>query len=150
MNKVILKGNLGQDPEVKSFDWGKVAKFSLATSESYKNKAGEKVTETTWHNIVFKGNVCDTIEKYFKKGDQILIEGKLVYRSYKDQQEKQHWFVEVVCDNFEFCGSSKKDEKPANKEGQLQKGKVNVTSMSDPALLGSAEDDPSYDPNLPF
>jgi single-strand DNA-binding protein len=116
MNLVCLKGNLGSDPEIKSFDWGKVAKFSLATSETYKNKAGEKVTDTTWHNIVFKGAMCDVLEKYFKKGDQILVTGKIVTRTYKDKNQVDHWTTEIICDKFEFCGKSERPvEKPDNK-----------------------------------
>lgn len=146
MNRVTLKGNLGKDPEVKTFDWGKVAKFSLATTESYKNKSGEKITETTWHNLVFKGAVCDVIEKYVKKGDQILIEGKIATRTYKDKNQVDHWTTEIVCDNFEFCGTKQKEDKPENKEGQWQKGKTQTSAMSNIKDLPGAEEDPSFDP----
>ena len=139
MNKVILKGNLGKDPEVKTFDWGKVAKFSLATKETYKNREGEKVTETEWHNIVFKGAICNIIEGYVKKGQEVLVEGKIVTRTYKDKNQVDHWATEIVCHSFEFCGTKEKVE---NKEGTYQKsGKVDMKSLSDPAEL-----DPSYEP----
>lgn len=123
MNKVILKGNCGGDPEVKTFDWGKVAKFSLATSETRK-KDGEKITETTWHNLVFFGDVCDTLAKYVHKGDQLLVEGKISVRNYKDKAGVEHWATEITCDRFEFCGSAEKREAPKSE---------------------SAEDDPSWD-----
>ena len=138
MNKVILKGNLGKDPEVKTFDWGKVAKFSLATKETYKNKEGEKVTETEWHNIVFKGAICNIIEGYVKKGQEVLVEGKIVTRTYKDKNQVDHWATEIVCHSFEFCGTKERVE---NKEGTYQKSdKVDMKSLSDPAEL-----DPSYE-----
>ena len=135
MNLVILKGNLGEDPEVKSFDWGKVAKFSLATTETFKNKAGEKITETEWHNIVFKGAVVDVIEKYLHKGDQIVIEGKNKTRKYDDKSGVTHWSTEVVCDSFEFCTPAK-EKQPENKEGKNQKG----TEMEDRIRNGEFED----------
>ena len=109
MNLIVLKGNLGDDPKIKTFDWGKTASFSLATSESYKNKAGERVTETDWHNVQFKGAVVDVIEKHLHKGDQVLITGKSKTRQYtKDGQ--QHWTTEVIGDTFEFCGVKKDSE----------------------------------------
>ena len=133
MNKVILKGNLGKDPEVKTFDWGKVAKFSLATTESYTDKKGEKITNTEWHNIVFKGPVVEVIEKHLKKGSQVLVEGKIVTRTYKDKNQVDHWATEIVCNNFEFCGSA---EKPKDQQGEWKKGeKREVGSMSDVSEL---------------
>ena len=147
MNRVYLKGNLGKSPEVKSFDWGKVCKFSLATTESYKNKQGEKITETEWHNCVFKGSVVDVIEKYVHKGDQILVEGKIVTRNYKDKNQVDHWATEIVCHNFEFCGTKEKESKPDDNQGEWKKGeKRQVGAMSDISELGNAEDDPSYQP----
>jgi len=120
MNKVLLIGNVGKDPEVKSFEWGKVAKFSLATSESYKNKAGEKVTETEWHNIVFKGAVVDVIEKYVTKGTKLMVEGKIKTRSY-EKDGTTHWATEIMADGFEFCGSTEKKE--PEKEAENNEGK---------------------------
>jgi len=140
MNKVILKGNLGKDPEVKTFDWGKVAKFSLATKESYKNKDGQKISQTEWHNVIFKGSICDVIEEYLKKGNEVLVEGKIVTRTYKDKNGVDHWATEIICHFFEFCGTREKVE---NKEGVYQKsGKVDVKSMTDPSELENK--------NLPF
>ena len=135
MNKVILKGNLGKDPEVKTFDWGKVCKFSLATTESY-TKDGQKVTNTEWHNIVFKGAVVDVIEKYVHKGDQILVEGKIVTRTYKDKNQVDHWATEIVCHNFEFCGTKERvesTEKPS--------GKVDATPSDINELPGNVATD---------
>ena len=108
MNKVFLIGYTGKDPEVMTTDAGlKIARFSLATNESYKNKDGEKVEKTEWFNIVaFKGR-AETLEKYVKKGSRLAIEGKFQSRTYeKDGQTK--YFTEVVVLNFEFL--DKKEE----------------------------------------
>lgn len=133
MNLTILKGHLGADPVIKSFEWGKTASFSLATSESYTNKKGEKITETDWHNIVFTGKICEVIEKHLKKGSEIVVTGKIKYRSYTDKENVVKYITEIKADSFEFGGSGKKDEsKPSNNEGQFQKnGKVTTGSLSE-------------------
>jgi single-strand DNA-binding protein len=90
-NKVQLIGNLGNAPEVKTFDSGKkMARFSVATSESYRNAKGEKVTETQWHNLVAWGKVADIAEKFLTKGKEVAIEGKLINRSYEDKEGKKN------------------------------------------------------------
>lgn len=151
MNKVILLGRLGSDPEVREIGQSKVCKFSLATSESYK-KDGEKITDTTWHNIIFWGKQCDILKQYVHRGDMLMVEGKIVIRKYDDREGVTHWATEIVCNSFEFVGS-KKEEKPDNNEGQFQKaGKVTTGSMSDVNELPGNIDDGSVpdDPNLPF
>ncbi|GAB4127387.1 MAG: single-stranded DNA-binding protein [Raineya sp.] len=105
VNKVILVGNVGKDPDIISFENGKKATFSLATSEKYKDKEGKSVEKTEWHNIVFWGPVVDVIEKYVKKGKQVYIEGKLASRSYeKDGQTR--YITEVVGQNLTLLGGS--------------------------------------------
>ena len=138
MNLVILKGNLGGDPDVRTFENGdKFCRFSLATSENYTNRDGEKVTSTDWHNVFFSGPVCDTIKKFFKKGDQIIITGKIKYRTYTDKDGNDKNVTEVKADRFEFCGGS--ERKPEEKKS---------TAMSDINELPgtNAEDDPSFVP----
>jgi len=96
VNKVILLGNLGKDPEVRTFDSGtKKASFTLATSDSYTDKSGEKKDKTEWHNIVFWGKVADVIEKYLKKGSQVYIEGRIVTRSYDDKDGNKRYITEI-------------------------------------------------------
>lgn len=91
INKVILIGNLGKDPEVKHLDGGSsVANFSLATSERYTNKQGEKVETTDWHNLELWGKQAEIAEKYLKKGSQIYVEGKLKTDSYEKDGVKQY------------------------------------------------------------
>lgn len=95
-NKVQLIGNLGQDPEVKETANGKkYAKFSLATSETYKNQSGEKVTDTQWHNVILWGKTAEIAEKYLQKGSQCAIEGKLVYSNYEDEKGVKKYYTQV-------------------------------------------------------
>ena len=95
-NKVQLIGNLGQAPEIVSFENGnKLAKVSLATNEFYKNAKGEKVQETQWHSLIAWGKQADIFEKYIKKGQEIAVEGKLVTRSYETKEGEKRYRTEV-------------------------------------------------------
>jgi single-strand DNA-binding protein len=105
-NKVQLIGNLGGKPEVKKLDSGKkVATISLATSESYKNASGEKVTETQWHRLIAWGKLADVAEKYLDKGKEIAIEGKLINRSYTDKDGKKKYVTEVQVSELLMLGA---------------------------------------------
>ena len=105
-NKVQLIGNLGNAPEVKTTESGKkLAKFSMATNESYRNASGEKVTETTWHNLVAWGKVADIAEKYLNKGSEVAIEGKLINRSYTDKDGNKKYITEVQVNELLMLGS---------------------------------------------
>jgi len=96
-NKVQLIGNLGQDPEIRTFENGKaVARFSLATTDSYRDAEGKKITETQWHNLIAWGNMAKTIQKYLVKGSEVAVEGKLTHRSYEDKEGKKRYLTEVV------------------------------------------------------
>jgi len=104
-NSVQLIGNLGMDPEVKETSNGKkVAKFSLATSETYRDKQGEKVTQTQWHNLVIWGGLADIAGTYLKKGKQIAVEGKLSNRSYDDKEGKRRYITEIVVNDLVMLG----------------------------------------------
>lgn len=95
-NKVQLIGNLGMDPEVKTVNGNsKLAKFSIATNESYKNAKGEKVTETQWHNLVAWGKTAAFVEKYLVKGIEIVVDGKLINRNYTDKNDIKRYITEV-------------------------------------------------------
>jgi single-strand DNA-binding protein len=99
-NSVRLVGNLGMDPEVKSFDGNKkLAKLSVATSESYKNDKGERVTDTQWHNLVLWGAQAKFAEDYLKKGDEVAIEGRLTNRNYIDKDGNKRYACEVVVND---------------------------------------------------
>lgn len=105
VNKVILVGHVGKDPDVRHLDSGvAVARFSLATNETYTDKSGKKVTQTEWHNIVVWRGLADTVEKYVKAGKLLYIEGKLQTRSYQDKDGVKRYATEVVCDTFRFLG----------------------------------------------
>jgi single-strand DNA-binding protein len=105
-NKVQLIGNLGNAPEVKTTESGKkLARFSVATNESYRNTKGEKVTETTWHNLVAWGKVADIAEKYLNKGSEVAIEGKLINRSYTDKDGNKKYITEVQVNELLMLGS---------------------------------------------
>ena len=100
-NSVRLVGNLGMDPEVRSFDNNrKLARISIAINESYKNDKGEKTTETQWHNVVMWNNQAKLAEDYLKKGDEVVIEGKLSSRSYTDKDGNKRYVTEVVASEF--------------------------------------------------
>ena len=105
-NKVQLIGHLGNAPEVKTTESGKkLARFSVATNESYRNAKGEKVTETTWHNLVAWGKVADIAEKYLNKGSEVAIEGKLINRSYSDKDGNKKYVTEVQVNELLMLGS---------------------------------------------
>lgn len=110
INKVILVGNVGKDPEVRYLEGGAaVARFTLATSETYKNKSGEKITQTEWHNIVLWRNLAEIAEKYVKKGQQLYIEGRIRTRSYEDKDGVQKRIVEIQGDNMQMLGRRQED-----------------------------------------
>jgi len=107
-NSVRLVGNLGMDPEVKSFENDrKLAKIAIATNEIYKNDKGEKVTDTQWHNLVLWGAQAKLAEQILKKGDEIAIEGKLASRSYVDKDGIKRYVTEVVVNDFLKIGLKK-------------------------------------------
>ena len=96
-NKVQLIGNLGNAPEIKATSTGKkVARFSIATNEVYKNAKGERVTETQWHNLVAWGKVADIAAKYLEKGREIAVEGKLITRQYEDKNGQKKYVTEIL------------------------------------------------------
>ncbi|GAA4246569.1 single-stranded DNA-binding protein [Winogradskyella psychrotolerans] len=104
-NKVQLIGNLGQDPEITNFESGKIlAKFSIATNESYKNAQGEKVTDTQWHNVIAWGKTAQIVEKYVTKGKEVAIEGRLTSRSWEDKDGIKRYTTEVLCNELLMLG----------------------------------------------
>ena len=104
-NKVQLIGNLGNDPEIINLESGKtLAKFSIATNESYTNNKGEKITDTQWHNIVAWGKTAQIIEKYVGKGKEVAIEGQLTNRSYETKTGEKRYITEIVCNELMMLG----------------------------------------------
>lgn len=116
VNKVILVGNVGKDPETRYIDESTaITKFPMATSETYKNRAGERVSTTEWHNIVLWRGLAQVAEKYVKKGTQIYIEGRIKTRSYDDAEGNRKYITEIVGDQMQMLG-----RKPDNGEGGTQ------------------------------
>lgn len=137
VNRVILIGNVGQDPEIRHLDSGvSVANFTLATNESYKDKAGEKVTQTEWHRVVLWRGLAEVAEKFVKKGELLYIEGRLRTRSWDDKDGIKRYTTEVFGDTMKMLG--RKTDQGADKatEGAME---------SDTADLGVTEND-----DLPF
>lgn len=140
INKVILVGNLGKDPEVRTFEGGKkVVQFSLATTESYKDKNGQRVDQTEWHNIVFWGAIVDVIEKYLKKGSQIYVEGKIRTRSYEDKEGVKKYITEIIGDKMTMLGGG-----PRNNESVSSNGNGKAAEPVGQSFAADQEDD------LPF
>lgn len=114
INKAILIGNVGKDPEIKRLDNGMViANLPLATSEAYTNKNNEKVTNTEWHNIVLFKNLAEIVEKYVKKGDALYIEGRIRTRSWDDKDGNKRYITEIVGLNMQMLGGGKKSDEPS-------------------------------------
>jgi single-strand DNA-binding protein len=111
-NRVTLIGNLGQDPETKTTETGKkVTHFTLATNDGYKNADGQKVSETTWHNIVAWNGLADIAGKYLKKGKEVAVEGRIVYRSYEDKKGATKNITEIVLNDLLLLRSGKEQDK---------------------------------------
>ena len=114
VNKVILVGNLGKDPQVRYLDNGvAVANFSLATTESYKNKEGERVNQTEWHNVVLWRGLAEVAEKYLQKGASVYIEGKIKTRKWEDKEGNTRYNTEILADNMTMLGSKSTSESAA-------------------------------------
>jgi single-strand DNA-binding protein len=107
-NRVQLIGNLGNKPEMKQTESGKkLAQFNLATSESYRNAKGEKITETQWHRVIAWGKVAEVAEKYLDKGREVVVEGKLINRNYTDKDGKKKYITEVEINELLLLGPKK-------------------------------------------
>ncbi len=137
VNKVVLIGNAGQDPEVRHLDSGvAVANFNLATNESYKDKNGEKVTQTEWHRIVLWRGLAEVAEKYVRKGELLYIEGRLRNRAWDDKDGNKRYTTEVFADNMKMLG------KKSDQSGENRQDEPDRTEVTDPQT--PADDD------LPF
>jgi single-strand DNA-binding protein len=146
VNKVILVGNVGKDPEIRHLDSGvAVASFSLATSDSYKAKNGEKVTTTEWHNIVLWRGLAEVVEKYVKKGSKLFIEGKITSRQYeKDGVTK--YFTEIVANNMVML-----DSKPSVGSSENPNQVSTPASAAPTAATNEPKvEDPGTEDDLPF
>jgi single-strand DNA-binding protein len=157
VNKVILVGNVGKDPETRYLEGGSaVSKFSMATSEVYRNKDGEKITTTEWHNIVLWRGLAEVAEKYVKKGSQIFIEGRIKTRSYTDKDGNTRYITEIVGDNMQLLGKRSDDSSSNNSsysgsqaEKESNYSKSDSSSAADDVLKDVSEG-PEETDDLPF
>lgn len=152
VNKVILVGNAGKDPETRHLEGGNtVSKFPLATSEVYKNKDGEKITNTEWHNIVLWRGLAEIAEKYVKKGSQLYIEGRIRSRSYTDQDNNTRYITEIIGDSMQLLGK-RSDGVSADSQDrpQPEQGGISTQSGSSPDNLEDLSKSQSEVDDLPF
>lgn len=149
VNKVILVGNVGKDPEIRHLDSGvAVANFPLATSESYTAKNGERVTTTEWHNIVLWRGLAEVAEKYVTKGRQLFIEGRIRTRSYDDKDGNKRYITEIYGDNMQMLGP--KDIEKTGNSGQNQGNNNEVSATQNTDSKEPETDDFNGDEDLPF
>lgn len=152
INRVILVGNLGKDPEIRHTEGGvAVARFPIATSESYKDKTGNKVERTEWHNIVAWRGLAEVAEKYMKKGQSVYIEGKIRTNNYQDKEGIQRYSIEIVADNMTMLGG-RGDGNGSNGQSQgnnAQESNVGSNSGNSgrPEMSATYENEPD---DLPF
>lgn len=143
INKVILVGNVGKDPEVRFFDNNvSKASFPFATSEKYKNKNGETVTNTEWHNIVAWRGLAQTIEKYVKKGTLLYIEGKITYRSFDGNDGQKKYFTEILADSIKILSKMDDSNRPASAQ--------NTGNNSEPARPTETNSDGDIESSQPL
>lgn len=157
INKVILVGNLGRDPEVRTFSNGALkANFPLATSESYINKEGQKIENTDWHNVVLWRGLATVAEKYLKKGNKVYIEGKIRNRQYEDKDGNKKYITEIEATDMLLL------DRPANAgggggnyQGNNTNTTTNTNTYNDPAPQnnfggGSSSNNSDIPDDLPF
>ena len=156
VNKVILVGNLGKDPEVRySPNGGAVANITIATSESWKDKtSGEKQEKTEWHRIVFFGRLAEIAGEYLKKGAQIYVEGRLQTRKWQDKEGKDRYTTEIVANEMQMLGSREGRGAPSEFDQSGDEGQGRGSSSRAPAATSSGGGKPSapsdFDDDIPF
>lgn len=148
VNKVIILGNLGADPEVRTTPAGtKVARLRLATSETYTNRDGQKITNTEWHSVNVWRGLADIAEKYLSKGRQVYIEGKLRTRSYDDKEGVTRYVTEIEADSMTLVGSGNRNEDDNNSGGGYSSA---PQQQNRPQPQAQAPSPAEEDDDLPF
>lgn len=141
VNKVILIGNLGKDPELRNFEGGNVvANFSLATTEVYRDKSGNKVEQTEWHNIAMWGKLAENAGKLLRKGAKVYIEGRIKNRSWEDRDGNKKHITEIVAENFTLLSP-----KPGGNGGLQSSSDYDMSHSQPDSEKGIIEDN-----DLPF
>jgi len=154
VNKVMLVGNVGKDPEVRRLDNGTpVCNFPLATNEVYTNRNGERVKNTEWHNLVLWRKLAEIAEKYVKKGDLLYIEGKIRTRSYDDRDGNKRYMTEIVADNMQMLGKRQDSDQGGGSGSQSQSAASNAAPSNDRVSDNNQNDDDAFssqEDDLPF
>ncbi len=145
VNKVILIGNLGRDPEIRYLEGNvAVARFSVATNESYKDKKGDWQTQTEWHDVTCWRQLAERAEKQLKKGSMIYLEGKLTHRKYQDKEGIERYATDVVANTIRIL--DRKDSRPGGQEESMN----NSGSIHDSTVASSPGGEQQADDDLPF
>lgn len=146
VNKVILLGRLGADPEVRALESGtKVASIRLATTERYKDKNGVQQENTEWHNVVLWRGLADITEKYLKKGDQIYVEGRIKTRKWTDKDGNDRYNTDIVANEMTMLGGSRSGNTSGGGQAQSQPAQQqNQVNEPEASSLDDLDDD------LPF
>ncbi len=148
INKVILVGNLGKDPEVQTFETYKKATFSMATTEHSRDKEGNEVQHTEWHNIVMWRGLAEIAEQFLHKGSQIYIEGKIRTRSYDTKEGQKKYITEIQADNFVLLGG-RKEGGDGNSQAQPYSSNSHPAQPVVPPITEPAAQQNDHD-DLPF
>lgn len=155
VNKVILVGRLGKDPETRYMTNGEaVTKVSLATTESYKDKGGEKKEKTEWHNLVFYRRLAEVAGEYLKKGAQIYVEGRIQTRKWQDTEGKDRFTTEIIVDEMQMLGSKSggalsNDEHSDDGSGNAAPA-ARSAPASKPAAAPAGKGNFNFDDDIPF
>ena len=148
VKRVILIGNLGKDPEIRNLEGGvKKASFSLATTETYKGKSGERIDQTEWHNIVLWRGLADVADSYLKKGSTIYLEGKIKTREYTDKEGNRRFITEIIGDNMVMLSSKRDQQAGAENNGATRTEKA---AHTEPAEQHSEVTPEQPEDDLPF
>ncbi|KAB1063497.1 single-stranded DNA-binding protein [Salibacter halophilus] len=150
LNKVTLIGNLGQDPEMRTFESGAtLARFTLATNETYKNKSGELVKRTEWHNIVMWRGLAEVAEKYLNKGNRVYIEGKIRSRTYEDNDKIMRKVYEIEANEMIMLSGPNESSGQGN-QSQSYGGNSSQYDQAPPAQNQAQDNSAEMDDDLPF
>lgn len=152
VNKAILIGNLGKDPEVRYMPSGEaIANITLATTDTWKDKSGEKQEKTEWHRVSFFGRLAEIVGEYLKKGSQVYVEGRIQTRKWQDKEGQDRYTTEIVADRMQMLGGKSSGggsfEVVENKPAASSSGNAAAPAKAAPAAKGSFD---NFDDDIPF
>lgn len=151
VNRVILVGRLGKDPEIRQTNGDQtVANFSIATDESYKNRDGEKVKKTEWHRIVIWGKLAEIVEQYLTKGSLVYLEGKIQTRKWEDRDGVERYSTDIVCDTMRMLGGGEKNDESEERPAAKPKGSGKTAAKKTKPQTETEENYEATDEDIPF